>query len=268
MSAFERWRDRMQYAGQATMQAPIATFYRMIECARLPMRADKSALGTMPTRAFRYCEALRTASAFGWFVFPPTSFDVMWDGDDIWWRMETVNDWEPLGTIQFPEQAERFDRVAPDDMQGFSTPWLSKLPEPGVFQMWSGLIAQTRPDISLLVRQPANIPRGGGYELYEGIVETDRWFGPLFTNIRLTRTNSPVHFESDFPLLQVQPIPRSAYADVTLASAAMVGSLSDFRPQEWDMYRATVVTPNQCPDRPFGAYAARSRTRAVIDAPT
>jgi hypothetical protein len=250
------------------MQSPIVTFYRLIECARLPMRADKSALGTMPTRAFRYCEPLRTASAFGWYVFPPTSFDIMWDGDDLWWHMDTVNDWDPLGSIQFPGQAERFNRVAPGGMQGFSTPWLTKLPEPGVFQMWSGLIARTRPGISLLVRQPANLTRGGGYELYEGMVETDHWFGPLFTNIRLTRTNAPVHFKSDFPLLQIQPIPRSAHADKTLDCAAMVGSLSDFGPDEWDLYSATVVRPNQCPDRPFGKYAARSRTCSVIDAPT
>jgi Family of unknown function (DUF6065) len=241
------------------MQSPIVTFFRLIECARLPMRADKSALGTMPTRAFRYCEPLRTASAFGWYVFPPTTFDIMWDGDDLWWRIDTVNDWQPLGTIQFPDQAERFDLVAPDDIQGFSTPWLTKLPEPGTFQMWSGLIAQTQPGTSLLVRQPANLTRGGGYELYEGIVETDRWFGPLFTNIRLTRTKAPVHFKSDFPLIQVQPIPREAYADITLARTVTVASLSDFGPHEWDMYRDTVVAPNQCPDRPFGTYAARAR---------
>jgi Family of unknown function (DUF6065) len=247
------------------MQSSIATFFRLIECARLPMRADKSALGTMPTRAFRYCEPLRTASAFGWYVFPPTSFDIMWDGDDLWWRIDTVNDWEPLETIQFPDQAERFNLMAPGDIKGFSTPWLTKLPEPGALQMWSGLIARTQPGISLLVRQPANLPRSGGYELYEGIVETDRWFGPLFTNIRLTRTNAPVHFKSDFPLFQAQPIPQEVYADRTLASVATVASLNDFGPQEWYMYRATVVAPNQCRDRPFGTYAARSRIRAVAD---
>jgi Family of unknown function (DUF6065) len=249
------------------MQLPIATFYRLIECTRHPMRADKSALGTMPARALRYCEPLRAASGFGWYVFPPTDFDIKWDGNDLWWQIDGANDWETLETIQFPDQTERFNRSAPDDIQGFSTPWLTKLPEPGVFQLWSGLIARTQPGISLLVRQPANLPQRGGYELYEGIVETDRWFGPLFTNIRITRTNAPVHFKSDFPLVQVQPIPQDLYSEQTLSSAATVASLGDFGSLEWDMYRATVVAPNECPNRSFGTYAARSRIRAVADAP-
>ena len=44
------------------------------------MRADRAAAGTMPTRAFRYCEAMTSASAFGWYVFPPITFSLMWDG--------------------------------------------------------------------------------------------------------------------------------------------------------------------------------------------
>ena len=41
----------------------------------------------------------------------------------------------------------------------------------------------------------------------EGIIETDRWFGPLITNFQLTRTDIPVEFAPDFPLLQVQVLP-------------------------------------------------------------
>ena len=33
-------------------------FYRFIPGARAPQRADRSAAGSMPTRAFRYCEAM------------------------------------------------------------------------------------------------------------------------------------------------------------------------------------------------------------------
>ena len=36
-------------------KAPRVTFYRMIPDARLPQRADRSAAGSLPTRAFRYC---------------------------------------------------------------------------------------------------------------------------------------------------------------------------------------------------------------------
>src|SRR5207244_11955854 len=72
-----------------------------------------------------------------------------------------------------------------------SSDLLAAFKEPGVVQIWSGLIARTAPEWSLLVRQPANLARSQGYENYEGIIETDRWFGPLFTNVRLTRTNIP-----------------------------------------------------------------------------
>ena len=58
--------------------------------------------------------------------------------------------------------------------------------------------------------------------LWEGIVETDRWFGPLFTNLRLTRTDRPVHLSSELPLLLVQPAPRVAYAEATLAASDFI----------------------------------------------
>ena len=43
----------------------LVTFHRLIPTARMPQRADKSAAGSLPTRAFRYCEAATSAAAFG-----------------------------------------------------------------------------------------------------------------------------------------------------------------------------------------------------------
>ena len=34
---------------------------------------------------------------------------------------------------------------------------------------------------------------------WEGIIETDLWFGPLFTNFRLTKTDMPVHIRAEVP---------------------------------------------------------------------
>ena len=45
-------------------------FYRIIPEAIPPMPADASALGTLPFAAYQYCEAIRTASSFGWYIFP------------------------------------------------------------------------------------------------------------------------------------------------------------------------------------------------------
>ena len=36
---------------------PVLRFYRVIEQARLPQRADRSAAGTLPARAARFCDA-------------------------------------------------------------------------------------------------------------------------------------------------------------------------------------------------------------------
>ena len=49
----------------------LVRFHRLIPGARPPQRADRSAAGTLPTRAFRYCEAATSASGFGWWLFPP-----------------------------------------------------------------------------------------------------------------------------------------------------------------------------------------------------
>jgi hypothetical protein len=58
----------------------VITFHRFIPQSRPPMRADRSAGGTLPTRAFRYCEPVASASAFGGYLFPPINFTVVWDG--------------------------------------------------------------------------------------------------------------------------------------------------------------------------------------------
>ena len=119
--------------------------------------------------------------------------------------------WFPLTKVQFPGFADYFNKTAPAEVKDFSPSFLSAFKEPGVVQIWSGLIARTIPEWSLLVRSPVNLARSQGYENYEGIIETDRWFGPLFTNVRLTRTYVPVEFNEEYPFIQVQPVPRSAY---------------------------------------------------------
>ena len=241
---------------------PIVHFYRLIEEARLPQRADRSAAGTLPTRAYRYCEAVTAAAAFGWWIFPPTDLQVLWDGYDIFWQCMGWQDWLPLApTAQLPEFSTRFDSFAPERVRGYAPPFLTALPEPGTLQIWTGLMARTAADWSLLIRAPANLPSPGGYSMYEGIVETDRWFGPLFTNLRLTRTQSPVRLRADFPLAQAQPLPRAAYAGETLGKVDVTVGMDGFTVQDWNDYAASIATPNADPARTFGGYAAGSRKR-------
>jgi hypothetical protein len=247
--------------GTFSSTRPLVTFYRAVEAARLPQRADRAAGGTLPTRAARYCDAVTNASAFGWYLFPPIDFSLLWDGTDVFWNYAGVPDWLPLTAAQFPHFAQRFDEVAPESARGCSPPFLTALPEPGMVQIWSGMIARTAPEWSLLVRPLANLPSSGGYALYEGIVETDRWFGPLFSNLRLTRTDRPVRFQADYPLAQVQPLPRALYTDATLDAMSIVADLDAFSEADWEDYCATVVRPNQDPDRQVGRYAIETRRR-------
>jgi hypothetical protein len=247
---------------------PIARFYRLIDEARFPQRADRSAGGTLPTRAYRYCEAVTSAAGFGWWVFPPTDLQVLWDGHDIFWQRTGEADWLPLApAAQFPDFASQFDATAPECLAGCSPPFLTALPEPGTLQVWTGLMARTAVDWSLLIRAPANLPSPGGYWMYEGIVEADRWFGPLFTNLRLTRTHSPVRLKADFPLAQIQPLPRASYADATLAAVAHVAEMTGLAASDWADYRDSIAIPNDNPERAFGAYAVAARKRAKSSCP-
>jgi hypothetical protein len=212
---------------------------------------------------------MATASAFGWYLFPPMSFSVMWDGRlEVVWTYEGAEGWYPLKRAQFPNFATQFDQAAPEDIRGYSPPFLgaSTDTEPGLIQIWTGLIARTPPDWSLLVRPPANLPRSLGYESWEGIVETDRWFGPLFVNMRLIRTHAPIEFDADIPLLQVQPVHRDTYGKI-LDTFETVPSMNELTPADWDAFRKTVVRPKHGPLRHLGEYAVASRKRRKGVAP-
>jgi hypothetical protein len=240
---------------------PAVTFYGAVPGCRAPMRADASVLGTLPSRGFQYCEALRAASSFGWYVFPPIDFTLQWDGSQILWTYRGAKAWYPLTSAQFPDFQTVFDREAPKPLRGFAPPFLTAVPEPGIVQLWTGLFIESAENWSILVRPPANLPRSLSYDLYEGIVESDRWFGPLFTNLRLIKTDVPIHFSTETPLVQVQPLHRSTYADDVSNRFGLVRGLADFTAEAWSRYEATIVKPNLEPVRPVGAYAAEVRRR-------
>jgi hypothetical protein len=239
---------------------PIVRFHQLTSRGRAPMRADRSAMGTLPMRAVRYCEALTSATAFGWWLFPPIDLEVLWDGSDVFWRCDEAPEWMPLQTAaQLPNYMAEFDGVAPAALKGCSPPFLTALPEPGTLQLWTGLIAQTAPGWHLLVRSPVNLPQTGGICLFEGIVETDHWFGPLFTNMRFTRSHTPVRLRSDYPLVQVQPVQRETYGNDTLDRMDVTLGPSELKAEHWEAYHTSIVEPNSRPDRPFGAYATTAR---------
>ena len=256
---------RSTVAPTPPQKSPLVVFHRLIPSARLPQRADRSAAGSLPTRAFRYCEPSTSASGYGYYIFPPIGFSLQWDGHDIMWTFDGAPDWMPLKSAQFPGFRALFDSAAPAEIQEFAPPFLVALQEPGLVQLWTGIVARTAPGWSLLVRAPVNVPRNGGYEPFEGIIETDHWFGPLITNIRLTKTDVPIDFRPEFPLLQVLPLPRHAYDEAALNNYELVPGLQQFTPEDWDDYYDTVVRPHVQDTRPRGQYAAAARKRRAAE---
>ena len=251
-----------RYPNMLGDSGPIVRFHKLTGRGRTPIRADRSAMGTLPMRAVRYCEALTSATAYGWWVFPPIDLELLWDGRDVFWRCDDAPDWMVLQTAaQLPSYRDEFDQVAPAALKGCSPPFLTALPEPGTVQIWTGLIAQTAPDWHLLVRSPANLPQTGGICLFEGIVESDRWFGPLFVNMRFTRSHTPVRLRSDYPLVQAQPVLRHSYSNETLDQIDITPGPAALTAADWAAYEATIVEPNTRPDRAFGAYASAARKR-------
>jgi hypothetical protein len=75
------------------------------------------------------------------------------------------------------------------------------------------------------------------------------------------QTHRPVAFRADFPLLQVQPLPRQAYAEQTLSATNLVPDMAALCDNDWDAYRQSVVLPSQDPSRDAGAYAVACRKR-------
>ena len=246
------------------VDGPLVEFFQLVPNANEPRRADKSVGGVIPARALRYCEAITTASGFGWYIFLPLSFQVVWDGHDMLWTHERADEWMPLtrDAVQYPGLLERFDSFAPDDIKGFTPPFLTPSVQPGQLQIWTGCIARTAPGWNLLVRGVANLSHGLGYHMLEGMIETDIWFGPLFDNVRILKTDVPVEFRTDVPFLQVQPVRKEVCSDKFLQNFN-VKDLSDFSSQNWDAFRQTVVAPNVAEHRKRGEYAVSSRKRAA-----
>ena len=242
---------------------PLIEFFQLVPNPRPPRRADRAVGGAIPVRALRYCEAMTSASAFGWYVFIPISFKVVWDGHDILWTYEGIDQWLPLTreTTQYPHFNEQFDKMSPPHIRGFAPPFLTASFQPGGLQVWTGCIARTAPGWSLLVRGIANLPKSLSYQTFEGIIETDKWFGPLFDNIKILKTDRPVEFRSDIPFLQVQPVRKETYSDKFMQNYA-VKDMAQLSAADWDAFHHTVVEPNTVADRKPGQYAVSVRKAA------
>ena len=240
---------------------PACRFYRLIPEAPLPQRADRSADGTLPLIAYRYCEAIACASGFGWYFYPPMNISLVWDGTEVFWAYEGASHYAPLRTAQYPDFSEAFRRIAPAGLDGLAPTFLAQGKLPGVVQIWSGYLARTPPGWALLSRGVANLQNPLPFENYEGLVETDTWFGPLFTNVRLLRVGSPVDFHVHRPLFQVQSVPRQSYHNPPFE----VLTPADLTAEDWSRFEEA-IRPNTDHLRSLGHYAVATRKRLRYEA--
>src|ERR1700722_11681005 len=134
-------------------EQPICQFYRLVPDAPEPQRAEASAGGMLATEAYRYCEALRSASAFGWYIYPPLNFSLILDETgEIAWTYEGADGWYPLRGAQYPGFRQRFAEIAPDGLKALAPTFLTQARQTGVIQIWSGYFARTAPGWALLSR--------------------------------------------------------------------------------------------------------------------
>jgi hypothetical protein len=233
---------------------PISQFYRIIPGIPDLQPADRSADGTLATNGFRYCEPLAAASGFGWHVYPPMNFTLMWSGDEVAFALGRSKRFTSLRGMQYPGFPRAFAKIAPEGLNDLPPPFLTQGLMPGSVKIWSGYFARTAPGWALLSRGVANKPKTQPYENYEGIVEANSWFGPLFTNVQIKRTNSPIQFHMRYPLFQVQPLRRECYQQppYELREAA------DLKPDDWRRFAAT-IDPNRDQMRKLGHHAVEIR---------
>jgi len=135
---------------------------------------------------------------------------------------------------------------------------------PAAGRLYHGAGFRTHQRDRVLVRPPVNLPRSQLFECYEGILEADRWFGPLFINLRLTAIDRPIEINHKKPLMQVQPLMRETYSEQHLRAFDVVDDLGELSERDWNAYRETVVKPNRDHYRPVGAYAAAVRKRGRV----
>lgn len=257
-----------EVVNESETDSDLATFYRVYPSAIPVMRADRSALGTIPAKAYQYCEALCSASAFGWYAFPAADIRLMFDGTDVY--VEHQGEWMTLTSMHLPGVDEWWDSQCPMELEGMAPPFLTSLGVPGYVQIWSGLLVRTRKDWSVVVRPLVNVDSSRQFQCFEGIVETDQYApAPLFTNIKIRQTDTVIDISAEKPLFQVQPVKQESYKSRNLNAYSehllfdRTDGHSVFSEADWVGYASTVRSARPTEDmHALGSYGADTRRRA------
>lgn len=235
-----------------------ARFIKLLEQAPDPQLGDSSAMGTMFTRAFRYCEPMRLASESGWYIFSPVDIDLIFDGAATYWRLPEDTSWQKLQSLKDAHFRSDFEAACPSHLSGTTPITIGSSAEPGILQIWSGYILETAPGYSVLVRDPPNLPKLENFESYEGVIHSDLWFGPLLTNIRITKPDVVVSLRRNAPIFFVQMMRTEDCNRKIHQDYSVDIGLECFSNSDWQKYsRVMEKSLNQNSER--GTYAREHR---------
>jgi Family of unknown function (DUF6065) len=188
---------------------PLVTFYALTDAAYPPTKADSTLGGCIPLRAAQYCDPILTASGIGWHMKCPIDFGLMFDGREVFTSLDKGSKWFKLENCAIPETRILSPRLL--KLRDISPPFLSSLAEPGVVQVWSGFFAKTRKNWAMRIGGIVNKKESTSFDWMDGIVETDWWAGPIFTNLTMCQTNRPIFFNKGHSLFHVFPIYKPSY---------------------------------------------------------
>lgn len=236
---------------------PIVQFYKIVPDSVDPMRADKSALSTLPLQAYQHCEAIRVASGLGWYIFPPKSALLSFDGREVLIREDgscrAIHS-EFIGD----DFSEIWQNNCPPAYRNQEIAWLEVLSVPGTLQIWSGYFVSTSPGWQLWIKPLTNIASTSAFTSYEGIVRTDVFQpAPLFSNFRIEKTDRDLVIDQFQPLFQVVPIPVSVTQ--TPPDPSFIDAFDAAGGFDWDGYGRTTRHDSEATTR--GRYGADIRKR-------
>lgn len=222
-----------------------------------PLKADRSALGTLPFAACQYCEAVTLASAHGHYVFPPFDFFIKWTGADVLFS-DDGDDWAVLQAYSPASHVAQWETLVPKGMTARLPSAVAAAFFPGVLQIWSGYFVTTEAGWGVLVRPVANLLSSTLYVPYEGLIEADvHRPSPLFINLRLIAKDVVIPFNQLRPLFQVQEMEIVHYR---VPRALEVHPSSTLSLEEWKDVTETVRPGDPTKDDyRAGTYAVKMR---------
>jgi len=147
--------------------------------------------------------------------------------------------WYPLNERTVSGVRRRVDRRAPKRLRGFAPPFLSAVPEPGIVQLMDRAVRRKRGELEAFSCAAGQSAGSLAFDLYEGIVESDRWFGPLFTTLRAHQDDVPdpfQHRDTAPAVSRFTEVPTPTSVEPLQAGR----NLSDFPPEEWSRYEEKI----------------------------